>query len=75
MTAKQRGREGKKSGTEKVRESRAYQHSPVELIDVLYVAEQCADLLWFKRQVSTVNDAPQIVLRETKAERKNALKP
>lgn len=53
-------------GIEKVSESRAEQPSPVELVDVLYVAEQRADLLWFKRQVSTVNDAPQIVLRETK---------
>lgn len=60
------GKKEKKVGTEKVKESRAWQHSPVELIDVLYVAEQCADLFWFKRQVSTVNDTPQIVLRETK---------
>lgn len=32
-------------------------HQPVKLIDVLNVAEEGADLLWFERQVSTVNNA------------------
>jgi len=32
-------------------------HQPVKLIDVFDVAEEGADLLWFERQVSTVNNA------------------
>lgn len=37
--------------------------SPVELIDVLDIAEQSADLLWLQRQRSTVDDAAQVVLQ------------
>lgn len=38
---------------------------PVELVDVLDVAEQRADLLWFQRQSAAVDDAAQIVLQDT----------
>lgn len=37
--------------------------SPVELVDVLDVAEQGADLVWFQGQSSAVDDAAQIVLQ------------
>lgn len=37
---------------------------PVELVDVLDVAEQSADLLWFQWQSAAVNDAAQIVLQD-----------
>lgn len=37
---------------------------PVELVDVLDVAEQSADLLWPQRQSAAVDDAAQIVLQD-----------
>lgn len=37
---------------------------PVELVDVLYVAEQSADLLWLQWQSAAVNDAAQIILQD-----------
>lgn len=36
---------------------------PVELVDVLYVAEQSADLLRFQRQCAAVDDAAEIILQ------------
>lgn len=36
---------------------------PVELVDVLDVAEQRADLLGFQRQGAAVDDAAQVVLQ------------
>lgn len=36
---------------------------PVELVDVLYVAEQSADLLRFQRQSATVDDTAKIILQ------------
>lgn len=35
---------------------------PVELIDVLDVTEQCANLLWLQWQSTAVDDATEIVL-------------
>ncbi len=36
---------------------------PVELVDVLNVAEQRADLLRFQRQSTTVDDAAEVILQ------------
>lgn len=36
---------------------------PVELVDVLDVAEQHADLLWTQRQGAAVDDAAEIILQ------------
>lgn len=36
---------------------------PVELVDVLDVAEQHADLLWAQRQGAAVDDAAEIILQ------------
>lgn len=43
-------------------------HKPVKLIDVLDVAEEGADLLGFEWQVTAVNNAAKIVLRERNEE-------
>jgi len=48
---------------EEQRGGRAAGDSPVELVDVLYVAEQSADLLRFQRQSAAVDDAAQVVLQ------------
>ena len=48
---------------------RTHTNPPVELIDVLNVAEQSADFLRLEWQVPTVNDATQVVLREREIER------
>lgn len=39
---------------------------PVELVDVLYVAKQSADLFWFQWQSAKVNDAAEIILQTHK---------
>lgn len=38
---------------------------PVELVDVLDVAEQHADVLWLQGQSAKVDDASQIILEDT----------